>query len=43
MLASHFLSGEKKVGYMTKTHEDGFNGIAVTIWDAGFQKRMKDR
>jgi hypothetical protein len=43
MRLSHYQNGRKMVGYTKMIQEAGFNGIAGIIWDAGFQKRMRDK
>ncbi|BBO84100.1 hypothetical protein DSCO28_46660 [Desulfosarcina ovata subsp. sediminis] len=44
-LRNHWLSGEKKGGYIMRTPEDGFNGIAGISWEEDVQTmivRSKD-
>jgi len=42
MLLSHSPSGEKRVGFTTRTRADGFNGIAAITWD-GDVRTMKGK
>ena len=43
MLARPEKSGKEKAGFIQKTREDGFSGIAGTIWADEYQTKMSDK
>lgn len=40
---NHYKSGHKKVGYIMKIQEGGFNGIVDIVWDVVFLLRINDK
>lgn len=43
MRVSHYRFGEQKGGYIRTIRAGGFSGIAGTIWDVVYQKKIKDK
>ena len=40
MQVNRYLIGELKAGYIKMTQGAGFSGIADTIWEEGYQKKI---